>query len=398
MDNFTLRPYKFVKILSNITIGIAVILSVIFFALREYAGLVLAFIFLFLGLLLYVAYKKEFISFGKNDIFISKAFRKPWICPYEQIDAFLIVPMSNQFQYVLAGKDGERIAAVDNAFSGIETGIKILKRHGIKVVDIGELIDAGKPIDAYLPALTKIQRNNVRSMLEMEEAAEDVQKGSVSFDPDKTKKRLRILKIALCLSVVIGFFIGIKVLLVVCIAVLLLVYGLYVKYYPYMYLETIRQKAETYTLQLPFLAPAVSMLILVMAQERFTFGFLTYLAYVFIAAFILYLPFVLKVKFQEIQTRIARMASVFFAVLVISYAASFPLNVLLTFKTPVHTDVTVTDKAEYRGKHDDWYIYVDNGMQFSVTEEEYQEIQKGDSMRVCTRRSLFGFEYSSLHE
>lgn len=398
MDNFTLQPYKFVKILSNITIGIAVILSVIFGALREYGGFVLVFIFLFLGLLLCIAYKKEFISFGENEIFISKAFRKPQICSYEQIDSFLIVPMSNQFQYVLAEKNGERITAVENMFSGIDVAIKILKKHGIKIVDIGELIDAGKPVDVYLSALTKIQRNNVLNMLEMERTAEDVQKDSVSFELDNTKKRLRIFKIALCLMVVIGFFIDIKVLLAVCIAVLLLVYGLYVKYYPYMYMETIRSKVQNYTLQLPFIAPGICMLILVIVQEHFSFELLIYLTYVFFGTIILYLPFLLKVKFQEIQTHVTRMVCVFFAVLVISYVASFPLNVLLTFNTPVHTEVSVTGKTEYKGRHDDWYIYVDNGMQFNVTEGAYQEIEKGDSMRVCTRKSMFGFKYSSLHK
>lgn len=92
------------------------------------------------------------------------------------------------------------------------------------------------------------------------------------------------------------------------------------------------------------------------------------------------------------------MISVFLAAIIIAYSISFPLNMLLTFSNPVHTDVTVTDKHAVRGKHDSWYVYVDDGVQFSMTKSEYHEIQKGDSMRICARKSLFGFEYSTLHK
>lgn len=399
MGNFILKPYKFVKILSNILIGISVILIVAFWLLKVYGGLWIGFILLLLGLLLNYSYKKEYISFGKQEILISKAFRKAQTCSYTQIKTFLIVPMTNQTQFVLAGKNGEQITTLDSAFSEIEKGIEILENHGTKIVDIAQLIDADQPINAYLPALTKIQRSNVLHMLEMQKSAEDIQRDSVSFDLGKTKKRLRILGIALCLAACIGFFIGGKTLFGTCIAVLLLVYGLYVKYYPYMYFESIRKKTQDYTLQIPFLAPIISMLILITPQRYFSFGLLPYFTFVLIAAFILYLPFLLKVKFHAIQTRTARMISVLLATIAIAYTASFPLNVLLTFDAPVHTNVTVTEKDEIKSsKHDSWYIYVDDGTQFNVTEDEYQEIQKGDSMQICTRKSVFGFEYSTLHE
>ncbi len=398
MEHFILRPYKFVKILGNILIAIAVILIVVFWSMETYGGFWVGFILLLLGLLLHFAYRKEYISFGENDILISKAFRKPQTCPYAQIKTFLIIPMSNQTQFVLVGKNGERITTVDNAFAELEKGVAILAKHGTQIIDIAELIEADQPIDAYFPALTKIQKNYVQNMIEMQKAAEEAEMDSASFDIRKTKKRLRMLGIALCLAVVIGFFIGGKALFSTCIAVLLLVYGLYVKYYPYMYFESIRTKAQDYTLQMPFLAPIISLLILLMSQEYFSFAFLSYVIFVLIAAFILYLPFLLKVKFHAIQTRMARMISVLLATIVIAYTVSFPLNVLLTFNTPVRTNVTVTDKDKITGKHDDWYIYVDDGTQFSVTENEYQEIHKGDSMRICTRKSVFGFEYSTLHK
>lgn len=399
MKNFVLRPHKFAKILSNILIGISIVLIIIFWLMEIYGGFWISFILLLLGLLLNFAYRKEYISFGENDILISKAFRNPQTCSYAQIRTFLIVPMTNQTQFVLVGKSGERLAALDSAFAELEKGVAILAKHGTQIIDIAELIEANQPIDAYYPALTKIQKNNVQHMLEMQKAAEEVKRDSASFNINKTKKRLRMLGIALCLAIVIGFFIGGKVLFGTCIAVLLLVYGLYVKYYPYMYFESIRTKAQDYTLQMPFLAPIISLLILIMPQRYFSFGLLPYITFVLIAAFILYLPFLLKVKFHAIQTRTARMISVLLATIAIAYTASFPLNVLLTFDTPVHTNVTVTDKDEIKSnKHDSWYIYVDDGTQFSVTKDEYQKIQKGDSMRICTRKSVFGFEYSTLHE
>lgn len=398
MENLIVRPHKFAKILGGILIGIAVLLMAVFWWLKTYGWFGFSFIFLLLGLLLVYSYKKEYIAFSDIDVLIAKPFRKTITCSYSQIKAFLIVPMKNQTQFVLAGTGGEQIATLDSALAGIEIGISILEKHGTKIIDIAQLIETNQSVDAYMPALTKIQKINVQNMVEMQKNAEAMQNDSAPFDVGKTKKRLRILKITLCLIVVLGFFVGGKALFCTCMISLLLVYGLYAKYYPYMYFESIRKKTQDDTLQIPFLAPIISLLVLVMAQEPFSFSLLSYFAFVLVVALILYLPFLLKIRFQAIQTRVARMISVFLAAIIIAYTISFPLNVLLTFETPVHTNVTVTDKEEIRGKHDNWYVYVDDGTQFSVTKSEYHEIRKGDSMRVCTRTSVFGFAYSTLHK
>ena len=178
-------------------------------------------------------------------------------------------------------------------------------------------------------------------------------------------------------------------------------YCIYVKYYPYVFFETVSKKAEEKLLRIPFCGALIALIILLMISGMYNYDFSDILIFTAIIAAILLTPFVIKsVKLGQKQ-RLARKLSVAAAVLFISFSIAFPVNFVLTFDVEGHDEIVITDKTHNSGKNEDWYVWAEwkgEKSQFTVTESEYEQIRINDDMRVCIRKSVFGFEYWTVHK
>ena len=100
--------------------------------------------------------------------------------------------------------------------------------------------------------------------------------------------------------------------------------------------------------------------------------------------------------------RLGRKISVIFAVFVISFGITFPVNYLLTFEKPVHETTRITGKdLSTSGKALDYYLYGSwkgKEKRFSVSGRVYGGTSVGDIRKICIKRSILGLEYYTLHK
>ena len=70
-----------------------------------------------------------------------------------------------------------------------------------------------------------------------------------------------------------AYIIGGKTMLVLSLAVIFITYSIYIIYYPYIYVDTISKKGQKQSLQLPFFAAAIAMLINLSLTQLYNYNF-----------------------------------------------------------------------------------------------------------------------------
>lgn len=117
---------------------------------------------------------------------------------------------------------------------------------------------------------------------------------------------------------------------------------------------------------------------------------------------VLVIPYFIKSSKTKTPQRLGRRISVVFAVFVLSFGITFPVNYLLTFAEPVHKTIKITDKdLSTSGKELDYYLYGNwkgEEEQFSVSRNVYGSTSVGDIRKICIKHSIFGLEYYTIHK
>ncbi|MFR5222626.1 MAG: hypothetical protein ACLTE9_19775 [Thomasclavelia ramosa] len=217
----------------------------------------------------------------------------------------------------------------------------------------------------------------------------------------KTKQFLKALGWILIIADAVAFFIGGKTMLVIFIMVLMITYAVYIKYYPYIFIEVTTKKGQELAYQLPFMGAAIAMLLSLNTSKLFNYEFGNYMKITAIITALLALPFIIKSLKTDVPQKFGRKLSVVFAAFIIAFTISFPINFLFTFDGATHEIAIVTDKKISSGKTRDRELYVScNGKReiYTVSNSEYENTSIGDSKRICRRKSALGLEYSTIHD
>ena len=217
----------------------------------------------------------------------------------------------------------------------------------------------------------------------------------------KTKQCLKALGWILIIADAVAFFIGGKTMLVIFIMVLMITYAVYIKYYPYIFIEVTTKKGQELAYQLPFMGAAIAMLLSLNTSKLFNYEFGNYMKITAIITALLALPFTIKSLKTDVPQKFGRKLSVVFAAFIIAFTISFPINFLFTFDGATHEIAIVTDKKISSGKTRDRELYVScNGKReiYTVSNSEYENTSIGDSKRICRRKSALGLEYSTIHD
>lgn len=217
----------------------------------------------------------------------------------------------------------------------------------------------------------------------------------------KTKQFLKALGWILIIADAVAFFIGGKTMLVIFIMALLITYAVYIKYYPYIFIEVTTKKGQELAYQLPFMGAAIAMLLFLNTSKLFNYEFGNYMKITAIITALLALPFIIKSLKTDVPQKFGRKLSVVFAAFIIAFTINFPINFLFTFDGATHEIAIVTDKKISSGKTRDRELYVScNGKReiYTVSNSEYENTSIGDSKRICRRKSALGLEYSTIHD
>lgn len=301
----------------------------------------------------------------------------------------------------LISKTYERLISLDNMLVNLDPLFEILQQKNIQLIDFAELAEDEKQAALYGNTLTMIERNYYKSIDSENKTVDSMTKKKPHFHYKKTKKRLKILGWILFLTDVVAYIIGGKTMLVLSLAVIFITYSIYIIYYPYIYVDTISKKGQKQSLQLPFFAAAIAMLINLSLTQLYNYNFNASLQITAVTMLVLIGVFMIKSIRNPIPQRLTRKLSVICAIFIMAFSSTFTINFLLTFEPARHETIRVSDKSISSGKTRDYYLYGQwNGKeeQFSVPRSVYQESEIGDQKKVCIRRSMFGLEYYTVHE
>lgn len=401
MEDKVIRLSKFTKVLGIITVVIFMIPTGFLLFTGNIIAALCFFPFVLLGAALLLAYRKQVIILDDQELTFHYLLKNTQHIPYADIHCLLFIPLNNQMHMALISKTYERLISLDNMLVNLDPLFEILQQKNIQLIDFAELAEDEKQAALYGNALTMIERNYYKSIDSENKTVDSMTKKKPHFHYKKTKKRLKILGWILFLTDVVAYIIGGKTMLVLSLAVIFITYSIYIIYYPYIYVDTISKKGQKQSLQLPFFAAAIAMLINLSLTQLYNYNFNALLQITAVIMLILIGIFMIKSMRNSIAQRLTRKLSVICAIFIMAFSSTFTINFLLTFEPARHETIRVSDKSISSGKTRDYYLYGQwNGKeeQFSVPRSVYQESEIGDQKKVCIRRSMFGLEYYTVHE
>lgn len=402
MDKKIIRTSKAVKIIGVIDTVIFSLVVLILIMTGNIFGAVCFMPFVVLGILLILAYKRQRIIIEEDKLTFYYLIKKEQQISYSDIHCLLLIPLNNRIQKALIDKQYNRLVTLDETMTNLDALYDILKQKGIQILDFGKMTERNQNVSKYWKVLTRMERYYYKSIDNENKTIENMSKEKAGFNIAKIKKKLKITEWILIFCDVAAFFIGGKVKLILVIAVLLFSYGIYIKYYPYVYVETHSKKIQGLAFQMPVFGPAMALLLGVATLNIYSYDFGTYIKLTVFVTVILSIPYVIKSSKITVPQRIARKASVFLAAFTMAFSITFPINFMLTFEAPIHETTIITDKyMNTSGKTVDYYLYgIWNGKEekISVSGSEYKRASIGDRRRICINHSILGLEYYTVHK
>ena len=402
MDKKIIRTSKAVKIIGVIDTVIFSLVVLILIMTGNIFGAVCFMPFVVLGILLILAYKRQRIIIEEDKLTFYYLIKKEQQISYSDIHCLLLIPLNNRIQKALIDKQYNRLVTLDETMTNLDALYDILKQKGIQILDFGKMTERNQNVSKYWKVLTRMERYYYKSIDNENKTIENMSKEKAGFNIAKIKKKLKITEWILIFCDVAAFFIGGKVKLILVIAVLLFSYGIYIKYYPYVYVETHSKKIQGLAFQMPVFGPAMALLLGVATLNIYSYDFGTYIKLTVFVTVILSIPYVIKSSRITVPQRVARKASVFLAAFTMAFSITFPINFLLTFEAPIHETTIITDKyMNTSGKTVDYYLYgIWNGKEekISVSGSEYKRASIGDRRRICINHSILGLKYYTVHK
>lgn len=402
MDKKIIRTSKAVKIIGVIDTVIFSLVVLILIMTGNIFGAVCFMPFVVLGILLILAYKRQRIIIEEDKLTFYYLIKKEQQISYSDIHCLLLIPLNNRIQKALIDKQYNRLVTLDETMTNLDALYDILKQKGIQILDFGKMTERNQNVSKYWKVLARMERYYYKSIDNENKTIENMSKEKAGFNIAKIKKKLKITEWILIFCDVAAFFIGGKVKLILVIAVLLFSYGIYIKYYPYVYVETHSKKIQGLAFQMPVFGPAMALLLGVATLNIYSYDFGTYIKLTVFVTVILSIPYVIKSSRITVPQRIARKASVFLAAFTMAFSITFPINFMLTFEAPIHETTIITDKyMNTSGKTVDYYLYgIWNGKEekISVSGSEYKRASIGDRRRICINHSILGLEYYTVHK
>lgn len=217
-----------------------------------------------------------------------------------------------------------------------------------------------------------------------------------------TEKKIKIAGWILVYSNLAAVLIGGKIKLLLLAAILLATYAMYLSFYPYMYFDTISKKVQGLVFQLPFIGAGIALVLCLSSLNLYECSFADYTKIAVGITIVLVIPYFIKSSKTKAPQRLVRKISVVFAVFVLSFGITFPVNYLLTFEKPIHETIKITDKElSTSGKELDYYLYgrwKGEEERFSVSRSVYGRTSIGDIRKICIKHSILGLEYYTFHE
>ncbi|MGS5516273.1 hypothetical protein AB8L61_09845 [Clostridioides difficile] len=218
---------------------------------------------------------------------------------------------------------------------------------------------------------------------------------------EKERNVVRIIRYFLTTLAIVAFFLPTKPKFSIYIFISLFCWIMYLLLYPKMPMEMPKKSdLKKYYIPFPFTACVLSIMILLLStnllytstKERFTF--------VFIYMIILFIPYILMLISKKIRETKFIILLVLFSTFILSFSTTPALNYVATLDKPEIEFVKVIDKVSISsrsGKEHYFKIEADNKIKrMKVSNKMYKSINRNKLVKLCKRKSIFGYEYWAL--
>ena len=333
--------------------------------------------FILLGLYMILDYwKRRLILDGSMVCYVSVIKRKKHFY-LNDIDKVKLFQKGTNVQYRIYGIDGEFLASFEGSMIHSEQLIERLVQEGIPFEEIMETGHAKE----YEYLTSKYQKDDMK----------------------RKRKRLRILNVLLLLMMSVVFIWFRSRIFIGAMMVLGLNWVLYLWFYPAMSFD-IRTSEKSLRLPMLWLPGFLAMLILLTVTDTvYIVNDGQYVWNILWIELLLVLTFLLTAKVKMVPVKKSKICLVMLAALVLAFTICIPIHYIMTFDRPIHENVLVIDRwRESSSKRRDYYLKVQtvDGFvyNFSVSSDMYDKNATSNTVRICKRKSFFGFEYWMLHE
>lgn len=403
MDRIVLRERKSVLIVGIICTLLFAAFG-LFFAIME-TGIVLLFFlpFILLGVSVILIYCRHLIILETDQMTVSEPFRKKKVIRYSEIRQVLLHTTNTEIELILVSRAKERLMKFALTMRNADKAVDLFIDREIPFIDLSDLLESEGDIGEYLPLLTKLEQFFYRPQIRAKENADRIEASRKAETVRKEKHFVKITGRILFGAEIFAFlFLKGKLFYACFVFILLLIWGMYIWMYPNLFLEVSKKiKYRDYVIELPFFSIIIALLSCLMTTQIFDLDEACFFAFVGVYAILLLIPFALKLYLTRQKPDKPRLLLTVFAVLVLAFTTTVPVNILATFDANRHEPVIVKEKEIYTSKHTDYYIYADwreDDQRFTVSKSSYNKIQKGDRLQVCLRRSIFGLYYWKVHQ
>lgn len=401
MDEKIIKSKKIVKIIGIVDIIFFSLMSIFLVSLDNLVASLFFIPFIVLGIVLIVAYQKQRIILEEDQLTLCHIIKKKQQIKYQDIHCLLLIPLNNKIQMALIDQHYNRLITLDETFTNFNLLFKTLDEKNIKTLDFAKMIEKNKDVSKYVKALNVIEKNFYKAIVTENKTLLNMSKKKTSVEIENTKRTLKLVSLGLTLLNLVAFLLGGKKMFIILIIILLISYAIYIKHYPYIYIETNSKKGEEQAFQMPFIGASIALILCVSTAKIYNYIGNQFLLTTIGIAVILVIPYIIKSTRISVPQRLGRKISVVFMVFAISFSMTFPLNYLLTFERPTHKIIVITNKRSTSSKTGDYYLYGNwNGKNksFSVSSKEYYRTSIGDRKRICIRQSILGLKYYTVHE
>ncbi len=401
MDEKIIKSKKIVKIIGIIDVIVFSLMAILLILMDNFFASLFFVPFIVLGVVLIVAYKRQRIILEEDQLILCHLIKKKQQIKYKDIRCLLFIPLNNKTQMALIDQGYNRLITLDATFTDFDLLFEMLYKKNIKILDFGEMVEKNKDVSKYLKALNIIERNYYKTIDTEKKTLLNMSNKKTSSDIKKTKTFLKIVRWILILLNLVAFLLRGKKMILVLIAIILISYAIYIKYYPYLYIETRSKKGQKQAFQMPFMGASIALLLCVSMTNIYNYDFSQFMIITIGITVLLAIPYIIKSIRITVPQGLGRKISVFLMLFVIAFSIAFPLNYVFTFDRPTHEMIIVTNKREGSGKTRDHYVYGKwNGKEerFSVSSNEYDKTSIGDRKRVCIKQSILGLKYYTIHK
>ena len=402
METTVIREQKYVLVSGIVYALLFSSISLIFCIIKIEILAIIFLPFILWGIYLILRYYRYFIKLKTNKMIVSEPFKRNRIIRYAEINTVSIqasyINHAEHVEVILLNYQKKRLLKFARDMINADILIGILETREIPFDYLPE-------IRSYSPGLTTTARPKKK-------AGQDIGK----YFPALTKRGIKkITKEKLLVKKLDWIMIGIVILAIILggklryalfAFVLLLTWGMYVWMYPNLFLGVPEiPKIRKYVIEIPILGPGVAgvfcIFYCISYLYAFNFYYYDFLHFLEILTIILLSPFAIKLCMIKGKPDIVRIKSGVFSAFILAFIIVIPINYSTTFQDNEHESIIVNDKDTFSYKNESYYIYADwqeENQKFSVSKSQYNEYQKGDHLQVCLRRSIFGFQYWTVHK